>query len=111
MSFDPAQFDKTPNQEELTKLKKDDLLALAAFYNLEDCKKSMRKGEIRNILVQYLVEEEKFPEEAMNLITQTDEIQLRQMEIQREIELEKLRIQQQQEEVKFREQQRIEELK
>ena len=53
----------------------------------------MLKHEIKNILIKFLVEEEILDPSALSsiLITQTD-LQLRELEVQRQIQLEKLRL-------------------
>ena len=53
----------------------------------------MLKHEIKNILIQFFVEEEIFDSSATSqiLVTQTD-LQLRELEIKRQIEIEKLKL-------------------
>ena len=53
----------------------------------------MLKHEIKNILIQFFVEEEIFDSSATSqiLVTQTD-LQLRELEIKRQVEMEKLRL-------------------
>ena len=72
--------------------KKTDLLNLAKHYKLSEIKSSMRKHEIKNILVQYFVDEEIFNENALSLIVDVQSVssskeleskfQIRQLEIQ-----------------------------
>ena len=52
----------------------------------------MLKHEIKNILIQFFVDEEIFDSSATSqiLVTQTD-LQLRELEIKRQIEMEKLK--------------------
>ena len=66
--------------------KKTDLLNIAEHYALTSVKPSMLKHEINNILIKFLVDEEILDESASSsvLVTQTD-LQLRELEIQREI--------------------------
>ena len=75
--------------------KKSDLLDIAAHYELTTVNKSMLKQEIKNILVQFLVDKEILDSSALShvLVTQTS-LQMRELEIQRQIELEKLRLEQ-----------------
>ena len=72
-----------------------DLLNIADHYALTSVKPSMLKHEIKNILIKFLVDEEILDPSALSsvLITQTD-LQLRELEIQRQIQLEKLRLEQ-----------------
>ena len=72
--------------------KKTDLLNLAKHYKLSEIKSSMRKHVIKNILVQYFVDEEIFNENALSLIVDIQSVssskelelkfQIRQLEIQ-----------------------------
>ena len=95
MSFDLQAFIAAPSQELLNLAKKSDLLDIAAHYELTSVNKSMLKQEIKNILVQFLVDQEIFDSSALSLVivTQTG-LQMRELEIQKQIELEKLRLEQ-----------------
>ena len=75
--------------------KKTDLLNIADHYALTSVKPSMLKHEIKNILIKVLVDEEILDLSALSpvLITQTN-LQLQELEIQRQIQLEKLRLEQ-----------------
>ena len=95
MSFDLQAFITAPSQELLDLAKKSDLLDIAAHYELTTVNKSMLKQEIKNILVQFLVDKEILDSSALSLvlITQTG-LHMRELEIQKQIELEKLRLEQ-----------------
>ena len=95
MLFDLQAFIAAPSQELLNLAKKSDLLDIAAHYELTSVNKSMLKQEIKNILVQFLVDQEIFDSSALSLVivTQTG-LQMRELEIQKQIELEKLRLEQ-----------------
>ena len=92
MSFDLDKFTAEPSVELLNLGKKTDLLNLAKHYKLSEIKTSMRKHEIKNILVQYFVDEEIFNENALSLIVDVQSVssskklelkfQIRQLEIQ-----------------------------
>ena len=81
-----------PSVELLNLGKKTDLLNLAKYYKLSEIKSSMSKHEIKNILVQYFVDEEIFNENALSLIVDVQSVssskelelkfQIRQLEIQ-----------------------------
>ena len=58
MSFDLDKFTVEPSVELLNLGKKTDLLNLAKHYKLSEIKSSMRKHEIKNILVQCFVDED-----------------------------------------------------
>ena len=92
MSFKLSDFIAAPSQELLDKAKKSDLLDIADHYGLSNIKTSMLKHEIKNILIQFFVDEEIFDSSATSqiLVTQTD-LQLRELEIRRQIEMEKLK--------------------
>ena len=95
MSFKLSDFIAAPSQELLDKAKKSDLLDIADHYGLSNIKTSMLKHEIKNILIQFFVDEEIFDSSATSkiLVTQTD-LQLRESEIKNQITLEKLRLDQ-----------------
>ena len=92
MSFDLDKFTAEPSVELLNLVKKTDLLNLAKHYKLSEIKSSMRKHEIKNILVGYFVDEEIFNENALCLIVDVQSVassnelelkfQIRQLEIQ-----------------------------
>ena len=92
MSFDLDKFTVEPSVELLNLGKKTDLLNLAKHYKLSEIKYSMRKHEIKNVLVQYFVDEEIFNENALSLIVDIQSVssskelelkfQIRQLEIQ-----------------------------
>ena len=92
MSFKLSDFIAAPSQELLDKAKKSDLLDIADHYGLSNIKTPMLKHEIKNILIQFFVDEEIFDSSATSqiLVTQTD-LQLRELEIKRQIEMEKLK--------------------
>ena len=98
MSFKLSDFTASPSQELLDLAKKSDLLDIADHYGLPNVKKTMLKHEIKNILIQFFVEEEIFDSSATSqiLVTQTD-LQLRELEIKRQIEIEKLKLERERE--------------
>ena len=79
MSFKLSDFTASPSQELLDLAKKSDLLDIADHYGLLNVKKTMLKHEIKNILIQFFVDEEIFDSSATSqiLVTQTD-LQLRE---------------------------------
>ena len=95
MSFDLQAFIAAPSQELLNLAKKSDLLDIAAHYELTSVNRLMLKQEIKNSLVQFLVDMEILDSSALSLVlvTQTG-LQMRELEIQRQIEFEKLRLEQ-----------------
>ena len=95
MLFDLQAFIAAPSQELLNVAKKSDLLDIAAHYELTTVNKFMLKQEIKNILVQILVDKEILDSSALSLVlvTQTG-LQMRELEIQWQIEFKKLRLEQ-----------------
>ena len=92
MSFDLQAFIAAPSQELLNLAKKSDLLDIAAHYKLTTVNKSMLKQEIKNILVQFLVNNEILDFSALSLVLRTQiGLQMRELEIQKQIEFEKLK--------------------
>ena len=72
MSFDLHTFIAAPSQELLNLAKKSDLLDIAAHYELTTINKSMLKQEIKNILIQFLVDKEILDSSALSLVLVTD---------------------------------------
>ena len=95
MSFKLENFVAAPSMKLLNLAKKTDLLNIADHYALTSVKPSMLKHEIKNILIKFLVDEEILDPSALSsiLVTQTD-LQLRELEVQRQIQLEKLKLEQ-----------------
>ena len=112
MSFKLENFVAAPSMELLILAKKTDLLNISDHYALTSVKPSMLKHEIKNILIKFLVDEEILDPSALSsiLITQTD-LQLRELEIQRQIQLEKLRLEQEERKLEREERIRVEQLK
>ena len=111
MSFKLENFVAAPSMELLNLAKKTDLLSIADHYALTSVKPSMLKHEIKNLLIKFLVDEEILDPSALSsiLITQTD-LQLRELEVQRQIQLEKLRLEQEERKLEREERIRVEQL-
>ena len=111
MSFKLENFVAAPSMELLNLAKKTDLLNIADHYALTSVKPSMLKHEIKNILIKFLVDEEILDPSALSsiLITQTD-LQLRELEVQRQIQLEKLSLEQEERKLEREERIRVEQL-
>ena len=107
MSFDLQAFIAAPSQELLNLAKKSDLLDIAAHYELTPVNKSMLKQEIKNILVQFMVDKEILDSSALSLVlvTQTG-LQMQELEIQKQIEFEKLRVEQEKLKIEMEEKER-----
>ena len=111
MSFKLENFVAAPSMELLNLAKKTDLLSIADHYALTSVKPSMLKHEIKNLLIKFLVDEEILDPSALSsfLITQTD-LQLRELEVQRQIQMEKLRLEQEERKLEREERIRVEQL-
>ena len=107
MSFDLQAFIAVPSQELLNVAKKSDLLDIAAHYELTTVNKFMLKQEIKNILVQFMVDKEILDSSALSLVlvTQTG-LQMRELEIQKQIKFEKLRVEQEKLKIEMEEKER-----
>ena len=92
MPFKLEDFIASPSQELLNLAKKSDLLEIASHYIIPSVKTSMLKHEIKNIVIQFFVDEEVFEPSATShiMVSQTD-LQLKELEFKRQLELEKLK--------------------
>ena len=87
-SFDLDVFVKTPTLESLNSVKKSDLLTLAHHYKISQAKSQMRKQEIKNILIQYFVDEDIFKVDALSSVVDINlDYKLREVEIHNKKEL------------------------
>ena len=76
--------------ELLNLAKKTDLLNIADHYALTSVKPSMLKHEIKNILINFLVDQILDQSVLSSIFIIHTDLQLRELEIQRQIQLEKL---------------------
>ena len=97
--------------ELLNLAKKTDLLNVAHHYALTSVKPSMLKHEIKNILIKCLVDKEILdPSDLSSIPTTQTDLQLRELEIQRQIQLEKLKSEQEERKLEREERVRVEQL-
>lgn len=94
MVFSLEDFLKSPDASRLQYLTKDELFLFVTKFGL-NVKRSSRKAEIRNVVVQYLVEEGTLESSAMSLVVEVEkpvkkdyefELQFKQLEIEQERE-------------------------
>lgn len=94
MVFSVEDFLKSPDASRLQHLTKDELFLFVTKFGL-NVKRSSRKAEIRNVVVQYLVEEGILESSAMSLVVEVEkpvkkdyefELQFKQLEIEQERE-------------------------
>ena len=69
MSFNLEEFIESPTVEEINILRKTDLLTIAQHYKL-GATSAMTKGQVKQMVMQYFVDEEIFPESTMVLAEQ-----------------------------------------
>jgi hypothetical protein len=97
--FNVEEFLQSPSWEEIDKLKKNELLEIATYFKA-GAMPSMRKQEIKNVVIQTLVDEEALEESALQHIVHADKseaFKLKELELkyqlQEKLELEKMKIQ------------------
>ena len=66
--FNLEEFSLNPDHEQLVNIKKTDWVQLARHYNVE-YNTSMRKEELKNVVVEYLVDQQILPEIALRVLT------------------------------------------
>lgn len=110
MTFDVREFVQSPSVEILLELRKCDLLKVAEYFKIS-VRVSMRKNEIRNEIIKYMVENDMFDMSALNHVEDTgnvwhehahmirlkeleleNEFRMRELEIQRELRLKELEV-------------------
>ncbi|KAL5005348.1 hypothetical protein ScPMuIL_018804, partial [Solemya velum] len=92
-SMQVEQFVKAPSLDVLLQVNKKDLLLLSKHLGLA-IKTNLRKAEIRNVIIRYFVDNDKFDSSALDSIEKTvsSEIQIRQMELEHEMKLRQMEI-------------------
>ena len=100
MVFEASKFLQTPDLDEFEKLKKEDLVLLAKHLQI-DFKVSMRKQTIKNLIIDNLVDDETFGEEALELkVESVDALKLKQLDLEHEFKL-KLEMQEKQKQLEL----------
>ena len=96
-------FEKAPDIEQITRLKKTELLEVAKHYGVAT-KAVMKKSEVRNILVKYFVDEELLPESCLETITEPSSLSdIKKLELEHEFRLKKLDMEEREKEREERE--------
>ena len=107
--FSLTDFAINPSVEQLRALKKDELIAVAAHYEIVEVKRYMLKSDILRKIVEFLVEEEVLPSDAAENVRMTpprsqspvdsqarlsdNEVRIRELELERaRVELERERL-------------------
>ena len=104
MVFNLEEFLKAPDAHVIETLKKDELFEFVTKFHL-NIRRSARKVEIRNAVVQHLVEQEILGDSALSMVAENVKIENRNFE--HELELKRLEIEQERERRAF-ERERIE---
>ena len=88
-SFNAENFMSEPDQDVFDSLRKDDLLALSHYLNL-NVKKSWRKIDIQKVIVKHLISIDVFDESSLSSYCVVSDIEIKKLEINAQLELKKL---------------------
>ena len=80
--FAVESFSEKPSLLTLNSLKKADLLAIAQHYKLSPITSSQKKGEIKKLIKEYLIDEELVPEDEELSLPSTGLLELKRLEFQ-----------------------------
>ena len=87
-------FVEEPSVEKLDAMKREELINLAKHYKLS-YKTSMRKQEIKNIVIESLVDDHVLPYDALECVQETSDVyKLKKLELEHELQKEKVKMQQ-----------------
>ena len=88
-SFNAENFMSEPDQDVFDSLRKDDLLALSLYLNL-NVKKSWRKIDIQRVIVKHLISIDVFDESSLSSYCVVSDIEIEKLEINAKLEFKKL---------------------
>ena len=88
-SFNAEDFMSEPDQDVFDSLRKDDLLALSLYLNL-NVKKSWRKIDIQKAIVKHLISADIFDESSLSSYCVASEFDVKKLELSAQLELKKL---------------------
>ena len=88
-SFNADDFMSEPDQDVFDSLRKDDLLALSLYLNL-NVKKSWRKIDIQKAIVKHLISVDVFDESSLSSYCVASEFDVKKLELHAQLELKKL---------------------
>ena len=88
-SFNAEDFMSVPDQDVFDSLRKDDLLALSLYLNL-NVKKSWRKIDIQKAIVKHLISADIFDESSLSSYCVASEFDVKKLELSAQLELIKL---------------------
>ena len=107
-SFNAENFMSEPDQDVFDSLRKDDLLALSQYLNL-NVKKSWRKIDIQRVIVKHLISIDVFDESSLSSYCVVSDIEIKKLEINAQIELKKLERERERERRERREKENVKE--
>ena len=88
-NFNAEDFMSEPDQDVFDSLRKDDLLALSLYLNL-NVKKSWRKIDIQKAIVKHLISADIFDESSLSSYCVASEFDVKKIELSAQLELKKL---------------------
>ena len=88
-SFNAEDFMSEPDQDVFDSLRKDDLLALSLYLNL-NVKKSWRKIDIQRVIAKHLISIDVFDESSLSSYCVASDIEIKKLEINAQLEFKKL---------------------
>ena len=88
-SFNAEDFLSEPDLDVFDSLRKDDLLALSLYLNL-NVKKSWRKIDIQKSIVKHLISADIFDESSLSSYCVASEFDVKKLELSAQLELKKL---------------------
>ena len=88
-SFNAENFKSEPGQDVFDSLRKDDLLALSLYLNL-NVKKLWRKIDIQRFIVKHLISIDVFDESSLSSYCVVSDIEIKKLEINAKLEFKKL---------------------
>ena len=87
--FNAEDFMSEPDQDVFDSLRKDDLLALSIYLNL-NVKKSWRKIDIQKAIEKHLISADIFDESSLSSYCVASEVDVKKLELNAQLELKKL---------------------
>ena len=88
-SFNADNFMSEPDQDMFDSLRKDDLLALSLYLNL-NVKKSRRKIDLQRVIVKHLISIDVFDESSLSSYCVVSDIEIKKLERNAKLEFKKL---------------------
>ena len=107
-SFNAVNFMSKPDQDVFDSLRKDNLLALSLYLNL-NVKKSWRKIDIQKAIVKHLISADIFDESSLSYYCVASEFDVKKLELSAQLEIKRLEsVEREKERERERERERVE---